>query len=250
MQLPPEVDNNDDYATSDEDQWSKKAPVSLKLDICINFTCEWQRCTAQFHERVAYAQHIKEHYDLAIQSRDPLATAFSCDWDLCGFKTTDGDLFERHVMDHDRHGVFLARGEQLEAKLKLPKCHLDAMERNRLPEKIEEHRCRWDDCQATFRSFSLYGHHLTTHVPKYTTDLSCHFNKCGWVPWRKGGGSRNDLLAHLRSSHERLKFACRKCGIERAKKEIFITHFMAQVTVKGNFVFKRTLVSLPTWIYN
>lgn len=235
IKSPPHVEEVE-YASSDEDTW---APVpqtnplgpctEKKKPILINLTCEWQRCNAQFSCTIEYRDHIDAHFEELARTT---YKEYHCEWDLCGFKANNVAMFERHVKHHEMHGRFLSAGESMEIMNNVPKCNLAGLDRNRLPELLQDFTCGWSGCSETFRALSRLHDHVMDHLKDAEWNgeaLECKWRGCSF-------GVRKYLRTHVEQSHVPvLMFACRKCGHTRKSKSTFLGHFLSQASIKGEF---------------
>lgn len=235
IKSPPHVEEVE-YASSDEDTW---APVpqtnplgpctEKKKPILINLTCEWQRCNAQFACTIEYRDHIDAHFEELARTT---YKEYHCEWDLCGFKANNVAMFERHVKHHEMHGRFLSAGESMEIMNNVPKCNLAGLDRNRLPELLQDFTCCWIGCSETFRALSRLHDHVMDHLKDAERNdeaLECKWRGCSF-------GVRKYLRTHVEQSHVPvLMFACRKCGHTRKSKSTFLGHFLSQASIKGEF---------------
>lgn len=157
---------------------------------------------------------------------------YLCEWDLCGFKTNCIEMFERHVLHHEMHGRFLAAGEAVEIRHKVPKCGTTGLDRNRLPDLLTDFSCLWAGCSSTFRQVSVLHDHLFRHIDD--SAVRGKPNNCQWQGCSISVKAAHLLKDHVERKHANSKFyACRNCGTTRKKVDHFLAHFLSQAPVKS-----------------
>lgn len=161
-----------------------------------------------------------------------LIVEFICHWDLCNFRTKDGEELEGHVHFHAYHNRLKTYGASLSNIIRVPKCNSDSRRRNSIEHLKTSFQCEWENCDEVFNKALPFFSHLNHHVQdQFPVDRKSSkvLLECQWSGCPRTYKRCSIALEHVRKHSQERSIGCYTCGGMFVSRLKYIDHCCRQV---------------------
>ncbi|XP_022256268.1 histone H4 transcription factor-like [Limulus polyphemus] len=191
----------------------------------LRLQCEWDDCTCEYEKMTLFLDHVNGH--VATLSEDSV----QCCWRDCKVVTSSTDELRRHVFFHAFHTKIKCFGQNFINRKKLPSCTLDHLSRNAIPELPNSLNCCWGNCENVYESPECFYRHVEEHAEEYPRGNNPKDPvKCKWQECDAAFRSLYKLKEHLRSHTQERIMACPYCGGMFSSRSKLQDHIHRQVS--------------------
>jgi len=192
---PPQNEPSTDACSLKVSSSRKVARYCPRFDqISFQLKCEWNDCESVWNTMDDFLDHVDSHLkdvDLLI---DLANAGYDCQWAECDFMTfMCVDTFKRHVRFHAFHTKLKEIGQNVLNSMELnsrnqennptvPKCNLERLTRNIIPELPLKFECAWSNCGYSNDNpelIVLNKSRLIEHMRHHSQEKLCSCPVCG-----------------------------------------------------------------------